>query len=73
MRTNTPIWTTPEILEQTGFIMEIKEADATHDSGSDIDGVFATSSAGETPQEKMTAIRSTGVRYQNCAISSTAS
>lgn len=52
MRTNTPICTTPEILEQTGFIMEIKEADATHDSGSDIDGVFATSSAGETPQEK---------------------
>lgn len=27
MRTNTPIWTTPEILEETGFIMEIKDAD----------------------------------------------
>lgn len=28
MRTHTPIFTTPEILEETGFIMEIKEADA---------------------------------------------
>ncbi len=27
MRTNSPIWTTPEILEETGFIMEIKETD----------------------------------------------
>lgn len=27
MRTNTPIWTTPAILEETGFIMEIKDAD----------------------------------------------
>ena len=26
MRTQTPIFTTPEILEETGFIMEIKEA-----------------------------------------------
>lgn len=28
MRTNTPIWTTPEIVEETGFIMEIKDADS---------------------------------------------
>ncbi|MDE5941518.1 MAG: bifunctional nuclease family protein [Muribaculaceae bacterium] len=28
MRTQTPIFTTPEILEETGFIMEIKEAPA---------------------------------------------
>ena len=31
MRTHTPIFTTPEILEETGFIMEIKEGSA--DSG----------------------------------------
>ena len=30
MRTNSPIWTTPEILEETGFIMEIE------DSGNDL-------------------------------------
>lgn len=28
MRTQTPIFTTPEILEETGFIMEIKNVDA---------------------------------------------
>lgn len=28
MRTHTPIFTTPEIIEETGFIMEIKEAGA---------------------------------------------
>lgn len=35
MRTQTPIYTTPEILEETGFIMEIKEEHAaTTDSDS---------------------------------------
>lgn len=29
MRTQSPIYTTPEILEETGFIMEIKEASAS--------------------------------------------
>ncbi len=36
MRTNSPIWTTPEILEETGFIMEIKEAEPTLPSDEDI-------------------------------------
>ena len=33
MRTQSPIYTTPEILEETGFIMEIKEASATEPDG----------------------------------------
>lgn len=32
MRTHTPIYTTPEILEETGFIMEIKEEEAQAES-----------------------------------------
>lgn len=37
MRTNSPIWTTPEILEETGFIMEIKEAEPSLPSDEEIE------------------------------------
>ena len=37
MRTNSPIWTTPEILEETGFIMEIKDAGTSLPSDEEIE------------------------------------
>ena len=37
MRTNSPIWTTPEILEETGFIMEIKDAGTALPSDEEIE------------------------------------
>ena len=37
MRTNFPIWTTPEILEETGFIMEIKDAGTALPSDEEIE------------------------------------
>ncbi len=37
MRTNPPIWTTPEILEETGFIMEIKDAGTALPSDEEIE------------------------------------
>ena len=50
MRTRTPIFTTPEILEETGFIMEIKEEGATAGTpGNDADE--SDPYAGKTPEE----------------------
>lgn len=37
MRTHTPIFTTPAILEETGFIMEIKEDGSQNDNAGDND------------------------------------
>lgn len=37
MRTNSPIWTTPEILEETGFIMEIKDSGTALPSDEEIE------------------------------------
>ena len=47
MRTHTPIFTTPEILEETGFIMEIKDenpsSDSTDEPGDENDSLAAKS------------------------------
>lgn len=48
MRTNTPIFTTPEILEETGFIMEIQDASG-HEDKNDAD---ATAAGIDTPEAK---------------------
>lgn len=53
MRTQSPIYTTPEILEETGFIMEIKEASATEPDGEVNDITDNNIDAGE-PIENMT-------------------
>lgn len=46
MRTQSPIFTTPEILEETGFIMEIKDSgDVSNDTMSSDDTLSETSSA----------------------------
>mgnify|MGYP001036147645 CR=1 FL=1 len=57
MRTRTPIFTTPEILEETGFIMEIKEEGATAGTpGNDADE--SDPYAGKTPEELERIMRS---------------
>lgn len=53
MRTQSPIYTTPEILEETGFIMEIKETSATEPDGEVHDITDNDIHAGE-PIENMT-------------------
>lgn len=53
MRTQSPIYTTPEILEETGFIMEIKETSATEPDGEVHDITDNDIDAGE-PIENMT-------------------
>ena len=42
MRTGAPIFTTPEILEETGFEMEIKEKGESHEGNEEEDGTDST-------------------------------
>lgn len=54
MRTHTPIFTTPEILEETGFIMEIKEEGTNSDSdGEASDGTDSLASKSSEELERM--------------------
>lgn len=54
MRTHTPIFTTPEILEETGFIMEIKEEGTNSDSdGEASDGTDSLASKSSEELEHM--------------------
>lgn len=53
MRTNTPIWTTPEILEETGFIMEIKEAESQLPSEDDIERSLGRTSLEDRPVDEL--------------------
>ena len=53
MRTNSPIWTTPEILEETGFIMEIKEAENMLPSDEDIEQSLIETDMDKLPTEKL--------------------
>lgn len=55
MRTQSPIYTTPEILEETGFIMEIKEASASAGGAdSNFPDVTGNDTDSEEPVESMT-------------------
>lgn len=51
MRTHTPIFTTPEILEETGFIMEIKEEGTNSDS--DVEASGGTDSLASKSSEEL--------------------
>ena len=53
MRTNSPIWTTPEILEETGFIMEIKEAEPQLPSDEDIERSLREATLEELSTEEL--------------------
>lgn len=48
MRTNTPIFTTPEILEETGFIMEIQDASGKEGENE----ADATATGNDAPETK---------------------
>lgn len=49
MRTRTPIYTTRQIMEETGFVMEVQEAD----SAPDADDEFSTDTPPEPPAPKL--------------------
>lgn len=53
MRTNTPIWTTPEILEETGFIMEIKDAEPQLPSDEEIERSLRETDLENLPLEEL--------------------
>lgn len=56
MRTNTPIFTTPEILEETGFIMEIQDASGKvgeNEADATVTGNDATETKSRRELEKM--------------------
>ena len=53
MRTNSPIWTTPEILEETGFIMEIKDAGTVLPSDEEIEQSLNEPDLEKLPTEEL--------------------